>query len=86
MPTKPKTWAVGEIPKPREMEDYLAWISAVRDAFQNVGGFPELPPNMDGLTFEKANDIERVLLIADRTFDNMKKSRVFSGELQSGGV
>ena len=40
---------------------------------------------MSRLTFEAANDIERVLLLVYGFLVGLEKSRVYSGELQSGG-
>lgn len=85
MPTKPKIWTMTDIPAPAEMAEYLARVQAARDVFRGAAGFPPLPPDMDRLTFEEANDIERVLLMVNETIDTMKKSRVYSGELQAGG-
>lgn len=85
MPTKPKTWAKTDMPSPAEMEEYLARIRAVRMAAPGISNFPELPENTDDLTVDTANDLEWTLLIAHRTIEALEKSRVYSGELQSGG-
>lgn len=84
MPTKPKIWTKKDMPSPSEMEEYLARIRAVKGSFPGLG-FPEIPEDMDHLTAETANDIERVLLMAHNTIGALEKSRVYSGELQSGG-
>lgn len=84
MPTKPKIWTKKDMPSPSEMEEYLARIRAVKSSFPGFG-FPEIPENMDRLTAETANDIERVLLMAHNTIGSLEKSRVYSGEIQSGG-
>lgn len=85
MATKPKIWAKQDIPTPGEMETYLARIRAVRGAFPGVSTLPRVPEDMDHLTLESANDIERVLLLVQNTLGRLEKSRVYSGELQSGG-
>lgn len=85
MPEKPKTWSKSDIPTTEDMGTYLSRIRAVRSAFSAVSGFPEVPENMNHLTVEKANDIERVLLIAHSTIGNLEKGRMYSGELQAGG-
>lgn len=84
MPT-PKTWRKEDIPTPNEMEVYLSRIQAVRDAFPGVSDFPPLPADMNKLTFEEANNLERVLLRVHETITQMKNSRVYSGETASGG-
>lgn len=87
MPAKPKIWTKHDIPAQEETElaAILARVRAVRDALPLPFGTPQLPPDMDGLTFEGANDIERILLAANETIDRMKQSRVYSGEFQAGG-
>lgn len=85
MPTKPKIWTKTDMPSPAEMEKYLDRIRAVRGASPGISDFPELPGDMDGMTVETANDLERTLLIAHRAMEALEKSRVYSGELQSGG-
>ena len=86
MATKPKLWTMRDIPRLPEMEKYLGRVQAAREAFRNVDGFPELPLDMDRLTFEEANDIERVLLLVHETMERLEKSRVYSGEFLTGGV
>lgn len=85
MPTKPKTFVKKDMPTPAEMEEYLARIRSAKNCFPQISGFPELPENMKNLSYKTANDIERVLLMVHDTIGNIEKSRVYSGELQSGG-
>lgn len=82
---KPKIWTKQDIPTPAEMEEYLDRIRAVKSAFSGISGMPEVPADMDHLTFEEANDMERTLLMVRRTMGTLAKSRVYSGELQAGG-
>lgn len=84
MPTKPKIWTKQDMQRPPEMQEYLNRIRAVKGSFPGLR-FPEIPEDMDRLTVETANDIERVLLMAHNTIGALEKSRVYSGELQSGG-
>lgn len=85
MPTKPKTWAKEDMPTPVEMEGYLNRVRATMGCFQQISGFPDISENMDHLSIEAANNIERALLMVHSTIGNIEKSRVYSGELQSGG-
>lgn len=85
MLTKPKTWAKEDMPTPVEMDEYLDRIRSTKDCFSQISGFPELPENMKNLSYKTANDIEQLLLMVHNTIGNIKKSRVYSGELQAGG-
>lgn len=82
---KPRAWTMEDIPAAGEMEAYLTRIRDVKSAFPNIAGLPELPEDMSRLTFEAANNIERVLLLVYDVLGDLEKSRVYSGELQSGG-
>ena len=81
----PKIYTIRDIPRPAEMADYLARVRAVRDALAALPGPPEPPPDMQWLTFQKANAIELSLIGAERAINAMEKSWVYSGEIESGG-
>lgn len=85
MPIKPKVWTKKDFPTPKEMGEYLSRVEAARVPFSSVFAYPTLPADMDKLTFEKANDIERVLLTTHEAIKKVEHSRVYSGELQAGG-
>ncbi len=81
----PKIYTIRDIPRPVEMADYLARVRAVRDALAALPRTPEPPPDMQCLTFQKANAIELSLIGAERAINAMEKSWVYSGEIESGG-
>ena len=86
MPTKPKIWTKQDIPTPPEMTEYLGRVRAAREAFPGVSQFPPLPANMNHLTYEADNDLERTLLLVNETIQHLQESRDYSGELQAGGI
>lgn len=54
-------WRMWDIPKATDMERYLHNIRVIRDAFTiDI----ELPATMDNLTYNEANNIEKILLTA----------------------
>lgn len=81
-----RVWTKEDIPLPAEMAEHLARVQAVRNVFPSLPGLPEVPPDMDRLNFEEANDIERLLLQVDRAITAIPQSRVYSGEFTSGGI
>lgn len=83
--TPPKIYTAG-IPRKADMADYLARILAIWSAMPALPGTPTPPQSMDDLTYSGANDIERILLQADRAADSIEKSWIYSGELESGGI
>ena len=84
---QPKTdWVEADNPTPAQMADYLLQVQVLRDAFAVLPTTPELPADMEGLTFTEANDIERILSDIDRLITNMAAAWFYSGDLFSGEV
>lgn len=57
-------WTIADIPDQVSMGRYLGNVVAIRDACSGDLGFPPLPDTMGNLTYESANNIEKVLGIA----------------------
>ena len=55
-------WAEGDIPTLSQMEQYLQNVSNIRAVLEVLQTTPPVPSDMVGLTFEEANDIERILV------------------------
>lgn len=85
MPTHPKIWDTHDIPVREELEAYLARVQAVRDALPEDVTLPALPPDMDRLGYEGANDIERFLVEADKIIARVETGWLYSGEITAGG-
>lgn len=67
-PISPKTdWTLEDIPTPEQLKRYLDDVSALRKAMELPPTTPSVPPDMDGLTAEEANDIERILTDIETT-------------------
>lgn len=80
-----KVYAIQDIPRPSDMAGYLGQVRSVREALPVIPGLPELPPDMNHLTYQGANNIELTLLEADRLLNNMENSWIYSGEADTGG-
>ena len=83
--TPPRIYTIRDKPRPADMADYLARVRAVRDALAALPGTPEVPGDMQFLTFQEANGIELALLGAERAIHAMEKSWIHSGETTAGG-
>ena len=57
-------WAMWDIPKSADMVRYLNNVAVIRDLITNKSGVPETPNSMNNLTYNGANDIEKILLAA----------------------
>lgn len=85
-PTSPPVpWTSQDIPTPESMDGYLSMLRALRQFLPRGTPSPEVPADMNGLTFRTANDIETILLEADWTVTNLENSWFVSGEIDAGG-
>ena len=57
-------WVLWDIPVKADMDRYLSNVVEIRDACPGNVTFPTLPDSMNHLTFQYANNIEKVLEIA----------------------
>ena len=79
-------WSRTELPKRADMEVYLSDLRTLRDALPMLTGTPETPGSMNKLTYEEANDIERILQAVEATLNRMAASWFYAGEIYSGEV
>lgn len=90
-------WGLWDVPIASEMKRYLDNVAAVRDACPGDLVFPTLPASMSGLTFEGANNIEKVLQLVyeklnggsvnpDIPNDSATADYIRSGEVYCGEV
>lgn len=59
-------WQMYDIPTMDQMRQYIANIQSIRSSMEMFRSTPAAPETMDGLTWQKANDIEQILLDAER--------------------
>lgn len=87
VPVSPKIdWTESDIPKESDMQTYLEDVEILRSALTVLPETPEVPEDMEGLTYEEANDIERILLAVDDLITKMINSYFYSNEIFSGEV
>ena len=72
VPIAPKTdWTIEDIPTTTQMQRYIADVAVIRAALAVRASTPPTPPDMDDLTVEEANDIERILRDVDELITSM---------------
>ena len=87
VPVDPKIdWLESDIPTESSMERYLEDVETIRSTLTVLPGTPEVPDDMVGLTYEEANDIERILLAVDTLITNMINAYLYSNEINCGEV
>lgn len=79
-------WQVADIPTQESMTAYLADVAALRAALTVAAGTPEVPEDMEQLTWKEANDIEKILVDVDELLTRMAAAWFYSGELYAGEV
>lgn len=79
-------WVQANIPTESDMTLYLANIGVIQGVIPLPDFTPEIPESMDNLTFTEANNIERVLEIADQMLTNSLIAVWYSGDILSGEV
>lgn len=77
-------WKFSDFPTVAEMDRYLSNIRKLRAALPT--GLPVVPADADRLTYNEANDIERLLEMLDAAVTNIMANVFYSNELYSGEV
>lgn len=86
VPVVKKTWQISEFMNSTDTARYLKNIRELRERLTVPEYTPEVPADMENFTYDKANDIERILEILDECIDWIEQSRFYSGELYGGEI
>lgn len=78
-------WEETDIPTVAQMLTYKEHIESVRSAVSYPAGAPTVP-DMNGLNYAGANNIENILLLADSLIDKLIQTFIHSGTTFSGIV
>lgn len=81
-----KEWTKGDTPDASDMRRYLDNVAELRALLAVLPTTPEVPPDMDGLTYTEANDIEKILQDIELLINNMIAALFYSGDLYAGEV
>lgn len=79
-------WAEQDFPCTSDAEVYIANISELRGKITMPESTPEVPTDMEGLTYKEANDIEKILFDCDKMISIIKAAWFYSGDLYMGEV
>lgn len=75
-------WEEADIPTPELMTAYLSNLSALRSALEVWSTTPSVPDDMEGLTYQEANDIEKILVdvesVINQVVSAMARSNSFT--------
>lgn len=79
-------WMETDIPAVSDMDLYLSNLAVLRSSFAMMQSTPEIPTDMNGLTYAEANNIEKILEDIDLLLTNISKAWAYSVEVYSGEV
>lgn len=83
----PKTdWKDDDWVDPATQAVYLGYLAELRSQFAMMQTTPPVPNDMEKLTYQEANDIEKILEDIDRLLTNASQAWFYSGDLFSGEV
>lgn len=79
-------WTEKDIPSPADLIAYLDKVACIRETLAQLPTTPNTPEYTGGLTYQEANNIERILIDVDLLINNMLAARYFCGDLYCGEV
>lgn len=82
--TTKTSWALTDIPAQEDLNRYLNNITEIRSALTVAESTPAVPSDMSGLTWQEANDIEKILTDVEDAVKRIQLSFWNSGEIWSG--
>lgn len=77
-------WAVGDIPRIADMERYIHNILHLDGKIPYTDERTPLPETADKLSFDGANGIEKMLYTLGGMAENIEKSWLYAGMIESG--
>lgn len=78
------TWETGDKPNSEEMDKYLNDLTQLKDSFYFFQSSPQIPEDMVSLTYEEANNIEKLIYDIDFILKNMEQNFIRSGVANVG--
>lgn len=79
-------WDVWDVPTVADMRRYLNNISVLRGLVTVYPTTPEVPSLQQQFDYERANDIEQILIDVDQMITAIPQSWIYAGEIKSGEV
>ena len=82
----PYLWYESDVPTTEQMTVYLLNISVIRSILAVTLATPKVPADMDGLTYEEANNIEKILEDINFLLNSSAQAWYYSEDVFSGEV
>ena len=72
-------WNIADKPNPEQMAKYLDDLRLLKETFYTFESSPQIPSDMVSLTYEEANNIEKLIYDIDFIIMNMERDFIYSG-------
>ena len=83
----PKTdWKDDDWVDPAAQAVYIGYLAELRSQFAMMQTTPPVPNDMEKLTYQEANDIEKILEDIDRLLANASQAWFYSGDIYASEV
>lgn len=79
-------WKDDDWVDPAAQAVYLGYLAELRSQFAMMQTTPNVPPDMEKLTYQEANDIEKILEDIDRLLTNASQAWFYSGDIYASEV
>ena len=79
-------WQMSDAFTAENTKYYLESLYLLRKWFTTWETTPPTPDHIAGLTYQEANDIEKILIDIDELITKMQQNYIYSGELYAGEV
>lgn len=79
-------WTAADMPSATDLTYYLNCVSQIREAFSVYAATPPTPTDRGALSWQEANDIEKILVDVYTLLTNMIAARFHCGDIYSGEV
>lgn len=79
-------WQETDTFRENDLSYYLEDIHQIRNALEVLPSTPKVPADLQGLTWQEANDIEQILEDVDMLITNMEQAWFYAGDLYAGEV
>lgn len=80
------SWNIREWMTLSEAMRYLHNVDTIKSCFTLPDNVPDVPEDLNKLTFQEANDIEEILYMVDTIITNISKAWLYSGDIFAGEV
>ena len=78
------TWSNADVPTKADFDRYFGNVDALKQVLPTFPSTPATPTTADRFDYQKANDLEKILLDIDVATTNLKKAWYFTGDIFAG--